>query len=205
MEDFLIVKQSGTYSRHTENYIHSKVKWQSDYQKKIYQRNINVEIGGYNFTYNLEIDKEINHAANRNYKIFNTKNGNYRTEILSNLPIQFEIFKIAGHEYFIELESNTKKSVFQYHIYNYGYQIKWLNYLNQLRGNYLIELPKGIGKGIIRDASKLNINGIDNLAQLTEDIFKKCYEFHSIEYFPKNVRNDAISLLNKSSAIFELV
>lgn len=175
MEDFIITKQSINYNNYNEN-------------------------GVYNFTCNLKIDKDINHAVNRNYKIFNIKNENYRIERLSNLPVQFEIFKIAGREYFIEIELNSKKTEKYVQIYNYEYQIKWLNYLNQIRGNYLIKSPKGISKGIVRDASKIEIYEIDSLAKITEILFKKCYEFHSLECFDDGKYN-ANRMLNLSCDI----
>jgi len=193
-----ITKTISTYHRYSNDYffdestMHGKLEKIRVTQAKLVANKLNE----YSFKDNKEINKLINQALKRNWKIFNQGKGNYRHERFTFIG-SLETFKINEFEYFIEHNKRDNGEI-TIIICNIDYGKKWLNYLNCLKANYLFEHPKNIKKRILEDAYQKKVANVDNISQAINDLFYHCIDFHNRKYFEKeNSKKGSYGLLTK--------
>ena len=189
-EDFLITKQSITYFKLTKNYkVTEKEKsriyrqlGKENTQKHFDNKKPDINCN-YKITFNKKVDREINFALKRDYKILNSSNKNYRFEFFDYLG-KIEIFKISDVEYLIESSKNDKEEI-SISIYNYEFYKKHIEFLNGLLANFNFGVLKGLKEDIIEDALSKNIRNIDEFANDIEKVFNHCLDFHNNENFER--------------------
>lgn len=150
--------------------------------------------------HNEEVTTEINKALKRDYLDFNKNKSNYKIIDFNHLPCQLEIFTLFGNQYFIESYLNKQNEV-RVHIFNYKYQKQWLKYLNQIRGNYKFRYTNEIIEKLTQNAESHNIKNIQKLSEIINDLFLKCFEFHSYECF-EDGHFTALNILLESCEIY---
>jgi len=199
---YQITKQNTTYFLYSNDYkfdernVIGRLKRSSIIQSGMRANNLNE----YSFTYIKEIDEKINQAVKRNYDVFNSDNNNYRLEKFSHIG-HLEVFRIKEVEYFIE-SNKHKNGEITVVIYNFNYSKKWLTYLNNLKGNYLFEQPKGIKDSIINAATENGIKNIKDIAQAIEGLIYHSVDFHNRGYFEEeNMKLGNYGLLDKINNI----
>lgn len=182
-EDYLITKQSSIYRKKIKNYVFSeKYKLKMAHQvgiedlPKVLKSKLPDENNHYKITFKPGVDEKINAAIERNFKIFNSINKNYRVKIFNNIG-KFNIFKIKGNEYLVESEYG-EKGRFNIAIYNYEFYKKHLIFLDGLMGNYRFGIIEGIKEEILEDAKIKGIPNIQKFAEDIDNIFYHCFDFH---------------------------
>lgn len=193
-----ITKTIATYHRYSNDYFFDESTLHGKVEKiRVTQANLIAnELNEYSFKDNKETNKFINQALNRNRKIFNEANGNYRYERFTFIG-SLETFMINEVEYFIEYGKRDNGEI-TIIICNIDYGKKWLNYLNCLKANYLFQHPKDIKKRILEDALKKQVTNVEHIAQAINDLFFHCIEFHNRPYFEKgNSKKCNYGLLTK--------
>lgn len=183
-----ITKQMSGYNRVTRNYVYTEKEKRYNYltrektQLELYYKNRTEDNNGnYIITRNKEIDNKINLAIKRDYNFFNENSNNYREVRFDNFGF-VEVFKIGNIEYLIE-SYETERHTFHISIYNYGYAEKWLKHLDNLLSNYNCISLREVKETIIEDAKKKGINNIEKIADITNNLFFHCLDFHNNQTF----------------------